>query len=304
MARKPTKTEPLDTQEVTPETQARVAEIHSTGHALMTAHSQERDLINQLLGQAQAAEAIKKISQTIGISKLIFVKENKLYRALAGTATPDGRELSGTWEEFCSLLGISDQKANIDIENFKAFGEEALESMTQMGIGYRQMRELRKLPDGEKDALIEVARSGDKDSFIDLAEEIISKHHKEKESYEQQLQEAHETIEAKEAVLADKNRNIDSLQEKVSRIKKMKPDELTHAFKCEAASHLNKAEEMLRVQVREALIAVHGAAEEHGDAEALEAARDWIRAQVELLEKAVADVRTQSGCDGLEWENA
>jgi|GEM_PF-2020680 len=139
----------------------------------------ERDLINQLLGQAQAAAAISQISQTIGVSKLAFVKETKAYRGLKGMSA-NGLELKGTWVEFCNLLGISDEKANTDIANLNMFGQEALESMTRMGVGYRDLAQYRKLPDDERSALIEAAKSGDKDQLLDLAESLIEKHIKEK----------------------------------------------------------------------------------------------------------------------------
>lgn len=139
----------------------------------------ERDLINQLLGQAQAAKAISQFSRTIGISKLAYVKESKSYKALKGM-NPNGTELSGTWAEFCGLLDMSVDKADLDISNLKMFGEEALESMTRMGIGYRDLAQYRKLPDDEKTALIEAAKSGDKDQLLELAESLIEKHIKEK----------------------------------------------------------------------------------------------------------------------------
>lgn len=148
-------------------------------HANVITTSNDRDLINQLLGQAQAAKAISQFSRTIGISKLAYVKESKSYRALKGM-NPNGTELSGTWAEFCSLLDMSVDKADLDISNLKVFGEEALESMTRMGIGYRELRQYRKLPDDEKTALIEAAKSGDKDQLLDLAESLIEKHIKEK----------------------------------------------------------------------------------------------------------------------------
>jgi hypothetical protein len=44
----------------------------------------ERDLLNQLLGQAQMADAFEQFSRTVRTSKLAFVKENKLYRNLKG----------------------------------------------------------------------------------------------------------------------------------------------------------------------------------------------------------------------------
>lgn len=148
----------------------------------------DRDLVNQLLGQAQMAEAFGKFSQTVWSSRLAFVKHNKLYQSLKGKKTPNGLELKGTWSEFCGLLGVSDEKANQDIANLSAFGEEALESMSRMGIGYRELRQFRRLPDDQKSALIEVAKQGDKAAFVELAEELISKHEKEKADLQTDLE--------------------------------------------------------------------------------------------------------------------
>nr|WP_218057439.1 hypothetical protein [Gilliamella apicola] len=116
----------------------------NTMTTIQSEYSEDRDLVNQLLGQAQMADAFEKFSQTVWASKLNFVKENKLYRNLSGKKTPNGLELKGTWEEFCNLLGISVQKADLDIQNLKEFGEEALESMSQMGIGYRELCQSHK----------------------------------------------------------------------------------------------------------------------------------------------------------------
>lgn len=172
----------------------------------------ERDLLNQLLGQAQMAEAFGKFSQTVWSSKLAFVKENKLYQSLKGKKTPNGLELQGTWAEFCNLLGVSDEKANQDIANLRAFGEEALESMSRMGIGYRELRQFRRLPEDQKSALIEVAKEGDKTALLELAEEMIAKHSKEKEDLKTDLEISRQTLaEKKEQVskLQDKNAELD-----------------------------------------------------------------------------------------------
>lgn len=172
---------------------------------MQAAYGEERDLMNQLLGQAQMAGAFEEFSRTVRTSKLAFVKENRLYRALSGKKSPHGAEiLTGTWEEFCNLLGRSVDQVDRDISNLRAFGEEALESMSRMGIGYRELRQYRRLPEDQKTALIEAAKSGDKDSFLDLAEELISRHTKEKEELQQQL-------EAKEAVIVQKNDKITAL---------------------------------------------------------------------------------------------
>ncbi|MBV5296313.1 MAG: hypothetical protein JZU58_28570 [Curvibacter lanceolatus] len=189
--------------------------------AIQASYSDERDLLNQLLGQAQMADAFEQFSRTVRTSKLAYVKENKLYRAMKGMPTANGSQFSGTWDEFCQLLGTSRDKVELDIANLRAFGEEALDSMSKMGIGYREMRQYRKLPEDQKLALIEVAKTGDKESFVELAEEIISRHAKEKEALTAQVEEAAASLEAKDRVLADKNERINKLEEQTSR--KFKP---------------------------------------------------------------------------------
>ncbi|HBL7015542.1 hypothetical protein AB6V67_12355 [Serratia marcescens] len=173
----------------------------------------ERDLLNQLLGQAQMAGAFEEFSRTVRTSKLAFVKENKLYRNLKGAKNPHGAEkLTGSWEEFCSLLGRSVDQVDRDITNLRTFGEEALESMSRMGIGYRELRQFRRLPEDQKSALIEVAKEGDKTALLELAEEMIAKHSKENEDLKTDLEISRQTLaEKKEQVskLQDKNAELD-----------------------------------------------------------------------------------------------
>ena len=183
---------------------------------LQASYGQGRDLVNQLLGQAQAFQAAGNLLRTFGVSKLALVKENKLYQQLSGMKAPNGSELKGTWVEFCGLLGISDDKANEDINNLNAFGEDALEQMQRIGIGYRELRQYRKLPEDQKQALIEVAKAGDKEGFVELAEEIIAKHAKEKEALAAQVQEAQATLEAKDRVLQTRAELIGKLEEQVA----------------------------------------------------------------------------------------
>lgn len=192
--------------------------------------SDDRDLLNQLLGQAQMANALSQFSRTFSVQKLAFVKENKLYKALKGKITPNGSVLSGTWDEFCGLLGMSVDKADLDISNLKTFGEEALDSMSRMGIGYREMRQYRRLPEDQKAALLEAAKSGDKDSFLELAEDLIAKHAREKEEAQRQIEELKAEERAKEELLATKGKTIDELQTKVWKNENLPPDEKRKAL--------------------------------------------------------------------------
>lgn len=201
---------------------AQASQATNTMGELVAGYDQDRDLLNQLLGQAQMASAFAKFSETVSTSKLAAVKENKLYRALKGQKSRNGFGfMTGTWEEFCSLLGVTSRKVDEDISNLQAFGELALESMSAIGIGYRELRQYRKLPEDQKLALIEVAKAGDKEGFVELAEEIIAKHAKEKEALTAQVEEAAADLEAKDRVLADRAEQIQKLEEQTAR--KFKP---------------------------------------------------------------------------------
>lgn len=196
-------------------------ELEATQNLMATVSSQmndERDLLNQLLGQAQMAGAFEDFSRTVRTSKLAFVKENKLYRNLKDAKNPHGAEkLSGTWEEFCSLLGRSVDQVDRDIANLTAFGEEALESMSRMGIGYRELRQFRRLPEDQKSALIEVAKEGDKTALLELAEEMIAKHAREKEELKTDLEISRQMLAEKKEELGTMRNEKEELKSRLVR---------------------------------------------------------------------------------------
>lgn len=259
---------------------------------LQAGYGQDRDLLNQLLGQAQMASAFSDFSALVRTSKLAYVKENKLYQRLKGMPSPDGTEFSGTWAEFCKLLGRSVDMVDNDISNMRAFGEEALESMSRMGIGYRELRQYRKLPEDQKLALIEVAKTGDKSEFLDLAEEIIARHAKEKEALQAQVEEAQDTLEAKDRVLADKSAHIEKLVEQAS--KKFKPLPEFDAR--------NSDEQKLMVELQETTAATHvnmrrllAAADAAIEGGGREAVQLMASQAVEYLCQQLLDISTEFG---------
>lgn len=226
--------------------------------ALQAGYAEDRDLVNQLLGQAQMADAFAKFSLTVSTSKLAHVKENKLYRAMKGQKSADGQQiLSGTWEEFCNLLGRSHQQVDEDLRNLKALGETALESMSRMGIGYRELRQYRKLPEDQKQALIEVAKTGDKEGFVELAEEIIAKHAKEKEALAQKLDESKKEQEATEKRLDVVRKQKEEAEALAARIAVMAPDEALADLQAAATRIAADALGAIQGGVRQALNKLH-----------------------------------------------
>ena len=260
---------------------------------LQASYGQGRDLVNQLLGQAQAFQAAGNLLQTFGVSKLALVKQNKLYQQLSGMKAPNGSELKGTWVEFCGLLGISDDKANEDINNLNAFGEDALEQMQRIGIGYRELRQYRKLPEDQKQALIEVAKAGDKEGFVELAEEIIAKHAKEKEALAAQMQEAQATLEAKDRVLQSRAELIGKLEEQVAG--KFKPLPGSEARTAQEQALLKELDE----GTSSAFLSMHRTFKAADAALSGSGARDAIQARarqaVEFLAQQLADMCEEFG---------
>lgn len=260
---------------------------------MMAAHSEDRDLVNQLLGQAQAAGAFEDFSRTVRISKLAFVKENKLYKAIKGIKHRTGSEiLNGTWEEFCELLGMSADKADLDISNLRAFGEEALDSMSRMGIGYREMRQYRRLPEDQKSALIEVAKTGDKDAFVELAEEIIAKHAKDKELLTQRLDETNADYEAQSEVMAKKTAELDKTKQELEKVRKriqsLPASEVVSELRQEVAAVAYEAEATILGSLREGFTKLAEHSISGGEDQRL-----FKAALIRQLETILAEVRSE-----------
>ncbi len=261
---------------------------------LQASYGQERDLVNQLLGQAQMASAFAKFSETVSTSKLAYVKENKLYRAIKGQKSGNGFEfLTGTWEEFCGLLGVTSRKVDEDISNLQAFGEDALDSMSRIGIGYRELRQYRKLPEDQKQALIEVAKAGDKEGFVELAEEIIAKHAKEKEALTAQVEETKATLEAKDRVLQTRAELIGKLEEQVAG--KFKPLPHSEARTAQEQALLQELEE----GTNSAFLAMHrtfkAADAALSDSGGREAIQQRARQAIEFMAQQLADMAEEFG---------
>ena len=260
---------------------------------MQAAHSEDRDMVNQLLGQAQMAGAFEEFSRTVRTSKLAFVKENKLYKAIAGRKSPHGAEiLNGSWEEFCALLGRSVDQVDRDIANLRTFGEEALESMSSMGIGYREMRQYRRLPEDAQAALIEVAKAGDKEAFLDLAEEIIAKHTKEKTELTQRLDEVNADYDAQGEVMAKKTKELDSTKQELEkhrkRIQSATPDEVIKELRTEVVALQFEVEAKILGELREGFSKMAKHAAEHGQDH-----RAYQSDLIHQLETTLATVRSE-----------
>lgn len=257
-------------------------------------YSEDRDLANQILGQIQMARAISKFTDVVSLQKLKHIKENKIYRVMKGKKGQDmdGNEIPdvGTFDGFCRALGTSASKVDEDLKNLDAFGEEALSQLTQAGAGYRELRQYRKLPEDQKLALIEVAKAGDKEGFVELAEEIIAKHAKEKDAHAAALQDAAEKLESKDRLIAQKNERVDQLSEELERRFVPKPDSIA---KTETEQALVKEIHVATAGVQLAIRRLFLAADSALDGTAREAIELAARQAVEYLCQQLVDISTE-----------
>lgn len=226
MARKPTPTsELLSDTPLNPD-------LEATQNLIATVNSQftdERDLVNQLLGQVQMARSFSKFADVVSLGKLKHIKESKIYQSLKGKKGVDfdGNEIAdvGTWDGFCQALGLSRSKVDEDLTNLTTFGEDALKQLSAVGAGYRELRQFRRLPEDQKSALIEVAKEGDKNALLELAEEMIAKHAKEKESLAIDLDISRQTLAENKEKLSRVQDEKSALEEKLlHRVKRETPE--------------------------------------------------------------------------------
>lgn len=233
----------------------------------------ERDLVNQILGQVQMARSIARFADVVSLSKLAHIKETKMYRALQGKKgiDADGNEIAdvGTWDGFCQALGLSRSKVDEDLTNLKAFGEEALKQLGAIGAGYRELRQWRRLPDDAKSALIEASQQGNLDAVQYLAEELIHTHTKEKGELQKKLTDTQADYDALGEVLSKKNAELDrtkqDLEKAKRRIETMTADEAAKELRQEVVGIAFEAEADISGKLRAAFESLEQHASETGN---------------------------------------
>ena len=178
----------------------------------LNAITNEQLLLSEKVGALKAFEFTKKLLTVSTIKILAELKESSEYKGLKMIGQ-DGKLLTvSTWEQFCQGIGKSRQHIDEEIRNLSAFGEDFLETSQRMGIGYRDLRKLRKIPEDDRDVIIngEAVQAGDKDSLLELLEDMSVKHSKAKTKLEKQVKDLTADAKAKDRVIADKQQTIDA----------------------------------------------------------------------------------------------
>ncbi|HII3750025.1 TPA: hypothetical protein ACY363_001398 [Pasteurella multocida] len=224
---------------------------------------------HEAMGMIKAFGFVNKLL-TVGTLKILTeIKNNKKYKGLVTYL--DGKLTTvSTWEQYCLACGFTRQKVDEDLLNLSILGEEFLEDSQRLGLGYRDLRKLRKLPEDARSEIVDAdySEATDKEDLIEKIEELTVKHAKEKESLEAQLKIAKDNYTAQARVLDNKNKRIDQLdaelEKKKQYINTLTPDEKGGVLRKETSQLVYGAEAILRGQAWKAFATLDAHTQESG----------------------------------------
>lgn len=224
----------------------------------------------EMLGMIKMSDFHRKLTTCQHIKVLAEFKEAKKYKGLEMLDISGNRRQVSTWDDFCSALGFSRQKIDEDISNLYKLGEDFLETSQRLGLGYREMRKLRQLPEEARSEIVDAdySEATDKEDLIEKIEDLTAKHAKEKEALQAQLKRKSDDYEAQAKMIAAKNDRINHLDlelaKKTKAIETQTPEQRGGALREEAAAISYKAEAVLRGQVFQAFEALTAHTQETG----------------------------------------
>ncbi|EJS83675.1 hypothetical protein AAUPMC_20976, partial [Pasteurella multocida subsp. multocida str. Anand1_cattle] len=176
---------------------------------------------HELIGMIKAFDFTQKLVTVTTLKAINEIKQSKQYKGL-DILNPQGKLVTvTTFRDFCEALGFSVEKIDQDLLNLNTLGENFLETSQRLGLGYRDLRKLRKLPEDARAEIVEAdySETADKEDLIEKIEELTVKHAKEKESLEAQLKTAKDNYTAQARVLDNKNKRIDQLDAELEKKK-------------------------------------------------------------------------------------
>lgn len=250
-----------------------LSELQNTSSKLEQAFTEEMRQVTQLIGERigrrSMAQMITKLLTVTDVLDLQHIKESRQYKGFIHTDGSGNRQSVSTWEEYCELVeGKSRQLIDLEINNLNQLGEELFDSMRKVGIGPGKMREIRKLPDDAKSALIEASKQGNFEAVQVLAEDLIHAHTKEKDELQKKLTDTQADYDALGEVLSKKSAELDrtrqDLEKAKRRIETMSADDAAKELRQEVVGIAFEAEADISGKLRAAFASLEQHSSETG----------------------------------------
>lgn len=162
--------------------EANMAEFHAERQEIKEKQQQEREALiaelNRMAGVVQGLKISAKFSDLSGTLLLKRIQEEQLYKQIPHIKT---------FDNLCKSIGLSPSKVYEDIKNINTFGEDFLTTVGEFGIGYRELRQLKKqvksgsLEIKDESVVIdgEVIPLDDKDELRDALDTLLKSKYKE-----------------------------------------------------------------------------------------------------------------------------
>jgi len=200
-------------------------EVARRVNAVVGSIEDQQRSFGRLLGRIEALDAVRQYTTAGWLLQVDAIRKTKAYKGMQLTVLGAARTIK-TFSEFCDAIGVSQRKIEEDLQNLNIFGERFLDRAQAAGIGYRQLRALRKLPDEARQVVIEGERlSDDPESLKDLLEDVIARNAKREEGLKKELDSAKQTIAAKDKVLAEKAKQLTDTQFQLERVRSLAKDD-------------------------------------------------------------------------------
>lgn len=232
--------------------------------------TQDKAKAYEVVGMLKMGSFTRKLVTVTEIKLLKEIKESKQFKGLEMISASGESVTVTTFSEFCECLGMSYEKVNLDIQNLSTLGEDFLVTSKRLGLGYRDLRKLRKLPEDVRAEIVdaEFSETADKEELLEKIEELTAKHAQEKQILEGQLKQSHANYEAQSKVLKNKNDRINQLdielEKKKNHINTLSPDEKGGLLRKETSQLAYNAEAILRGQVWKAFETLDSHTQESG----------------------------------------
>ncbi|HRL94733.1 MAG TPA: hypothetical protein PK873_14365 [Pseudomonas sp.] len=290
-----------------------LSELQNTSSKLEQVFTEEMRQVTQLIGERigrrSMAQMITKLLTVTDVIDLQHIKESRKYKGFIHIDEDGKSQRITTWADYCRLVeGKSPESVDLEISNLNQLGEELFDSMRQVGIGPGKMREIRKLPDDARSALIEASKQGNLEAVQYLAEDLIHAHTKEKETLTKTLTDTKADYDAQGSVLANKSAELDKTKQELAKARRqvetLTADERAKELRVEVAALAFEAEADITGKLREGFIKLA----EHAEANGVDH-RPFQAAMIQQLEALLGSLRSEfqlpdsSGDENFSWMN-
>lgn len=171
--------------------EANMAQFEAERHEQREKQQQERETLiaeaSRLTGRVEAFGFMSKVATVSHLMTLKKIKDSGIYKELPNIKT---------WEEYCKSIGYTRRHIDDQLESLNLLGSEFLETGFQFGLGYRDLKQLKKevktgnLEVRDESVVIdgEVIPLDDKDELRDALDTLLKSKYKEIEEKDKELE--------------------------------------------------------------------------------------------------------------------